>query len=92
MANCVFQKFRKGHSWLDSRAHIGELANGGAMPPVIVMMCGSLFSGLLVYLAEHGNAFIIFLAGAAALLALADISFGVPRSPRTGASPDVTAG
>jgi hypothetical protein len=80
LTNGVVQKYRKKLPWLDQRSLWHEVANGAAMPPVIVLTVGSLASPLLVYLAEHGNAVIIFLSGLAALWALADASYGVPRA------------
>jgi hypothetical protein len=83
LTNCAVQKFRKNFFWHDQRSMIFELANGAAMPPIFILMIGSLGTSLLIYLAEHGNAVLIFIAGFSALLALVDASFGPPRPTST---------
>jgi hypothetical protein len=74
--NWLVQKFRKRFRWLDQRSMIFEFGNGAAMPPVFLLMVGSLATPLIIYLSEHGNAVLICLSGLAALLALADASYG----------------
>jgi hypothetical protein len=80
LTNGIVQKFRKNFPWLDQRSMLFEVTNSAAMPPVCLLMAGSLATPLLIYLAEHGNAVLIFNSGLAALLALADASFGPPRA------------
>jgi hypothetical protein len=87
VANVFVQKFRKSCRWMDMGQLFPELANGVAMPPVLMLIAGAFASSLLTLL-EQASRPTLFLSGLAAMWALLDISYGRKRSgiilPRSG--------
>jgi hypothetical protein len=66
----VVQKFAKGLHWTDSRL-LFDIANGFAVPPVILLALSALNSHLLDAI-KTGSRLTLILAAAAALFALFD--------------------
>jgi hypothetical protein len=66
----VVQKIARGLHWTDSRL-LFEIANGFAVPPVVVLLLSALNSHLLDTI-KQGSRLTLALAAAAALFALFD--------------------
>jgi hypothetical protein len=77
--NWIVQARRKGLN-LFYPPLLFEYANGAAVPPILILMAGSVAFSVLTYL-EHGDGFVLFFSGLAAIFALVNASFGPLKKP-----------
>jgi hypothetical protein len=78
--NWVVQARRKEIP-LFHRILVREWVNGAAVPPILILMAGSLAFSVLAYL-EHSDGLVLFSSGLFAIFALVDTSFGPFRKRR----------